>query len=132
MQKTEVETYAKQLPIKVQQYFHQLIETKSNVCYGFLKRDALSTFLPQGVSIDVYPIAELHRLAKEKGKELSNELAAKKNPFKAFKLGLSQVFAEAGLSIILGIDLSKLPVVERNQVGEAMFLAALYFNCEDL
>ena len=131
MNRTEVENYAKQMPTVTQQYFHDLIQTKSSACYSFLKGDFLEIFIPKSTNLDDYTVKELHGIAQKKSDELEEEKAnQQKNPFKALFLGINQGLTQKGLSIILDIDLSKLSVLERNEVGDAMTLAAIYFNCE--
>lgn len=131
MNRTEVENYAKQMPTVTQQYFHGLIETKSTACYSFLKGDFLAIFIPEGTNLDDYTVKELHGIAQKKSDELEAEQAnQKKNPFKALFLGVNQGLTQKGLSLILDIDLSKLSVLERKKVGDAMMLAGIYFKCE--
>lgn len=132
MNRTEVETYVKQLPIKTQQYFHDLIQTKSSACYSFLKGDFLAIFIPQGTSIDDYTVKGLHDIAQKQSDKMEAQLAEeKKNPLKALLFGVKQGAVQGGLSFILDIDLRKLSVLERKKVGDAMILAGIYFKCED-
>ena len=126
MNRTEVENYVKRLPVDTQKHFNGLIGGTEKSPHQIFLNDFLSILIPQCTSFTDRSVKELHEIVQRKSDELKAESLNKKDPFNALQLDTIQSSVKENISLILSIDLLKLSTLERKEIDDAMFLAAIY------
>jgi hypothetical protein len=101
--------------------------TTSDTCHGFLKKDFLELYLKDGDFDETSSVSDLVETAKKR----TQDKTKKEEEKNSFLWGIKKSVSHLGLSIILGIDMTNMPVIEREELGEAMILAGLYFNAKE-
>lgn len=122
----EIVQYVATRSENTKKYFQVLHLTTSDVCHGFLKKDFLELCLKDGGFNETSSVSDLVEIAQKRAQD-RNQKEEEKN---SFLWGIKKGFGKLGLSIILGIDMTNMPVIEKEELGEAMLLAGLYFNAK--
>lgn len=122
--RSSVNEYASTRSDNTRKYYELLRQTTSDACYLYLKRDFLDQCL-DGIDLgESTNVSELVELVEQK----SQKVVAEQEKSNSFFWGLKKTIGKMGLSVILGIDMQNMPVMEWYELGESMLLTALYFN----